>query len=75
MTDKDKSNDKGLRRGGVCVAGAPGQARNDGTSLRPIEAHRVETSQDTTTEFVSQGPHGSKAPSGRRGKKKGLRTT
>ncbi len=34
--------------------------------LRHVEAHLAETSRDTTTEFVSQGPHGSKAPSGRR---------
>ncbi len=35
-------------------------------SLRHVEAHLAETSHDITTEFVSQGPHGGKSPSGRR---------
>ncbi len=38
-------------------------------SLRHVEAHRAETSHDTTTEFVSQGPHALRAQDDKERKK------
>ncbi len=80
MTQKIKSN------------ATPALSFSGHTSFRPVEAHRAETSQDTTshchpeersdvrvleqvgTVIVSQGPHGGKAPSGRRERCEGGRS-